>query len=167
MELMANGDLKSYLRSHRPDSTENPHTPPPPLKGLSNDQVLRYVMDGGIIDRPDNCPDKLYHVMRLCWQQKPASRPTFLELVSLLHQDVGSDFQAVSFYDSEEGVELRGVLGSEDTPLSITRDIEDFSLSDDEDYKQPRSSNSSKVSNGSTTPNGYVIPQQAVKTTKC
>lgn len=33
MELMANGDLKSYLRSHRPD-TDKPHQALPPLSRI-------------------------------------------------------------------------------------------------------------------------------------
>nr|UTM63729.1 Insulin-like receptor [Riptortus pedestris] len=269
MELMRRGDLKSYLRSHRPDSIENPNATPPSLKrilrmaaeiadgmaylaakkfvhrdlaarncmvaedltvkigdfgmtrdiyeteyyrkgskgllpvrwmapeslkdgiftsysdawsygvvlyematlasqpyqGLSNDQVLRYVIDGGIMERPENCPDKLYSVMRLCWEHKPSSRPGFIELVTLLQNDITPDFQAVSFYHSDEGTEYRAQMSSEDTPLRITREIEEFSLSDDEDFKDPHSSTSSKISNESTTPNGYV-PQQIV-TTKC
>lgn len=30
-----------------------------PYQGLSNEQVLKFVMDGGYLDRPDNCPDRL------------------------------------------------------------------------------------------------------------
>ncbi|XP_014256336.1 insulin-like receptor [Cimex lectularius] len=137
-----------------------------PYQGLSNDQVLRYVIEGGIMERPERCPDKLFQVMKLCWRHKPSSRPSFLELVTLLQDDVDPDFQNVSFYHSEEGVDLRAAVSTEDTPLSISREIEDFSLSDEEDYKEPHSSTSSKMSNGSTTPNGYV-PQHVVKTTKC
>lgn len=136
-----------------------------PYQGLSNDQVLRYVIDGGIMERPENCPDKLYSIMRLCWEHKPSSRPSFIELVTLLQNDVGIDFQEVSFYHSEEGIDYRSQITSEDTPLRVSREIEDFSLSEDEDFKEPRSSTSSKISNGSTNPNGYV-PQQIV-TTKC
>nr|QAB35586.1 insulin receptor [Cyrtorhinus lividipennis] len=137
-----------------------------PYQGLSNEQVLRYVIDGGIMERPDNCPDKLFYVMKLCWKHKPASRPSFLDMVGMLQADLTPDFQAVSFYHSEEGQDLRVAMSTENTPLRISREIEDFSLSDDEDYKDPHSSISSKVSNGSTTPNGY-IPQPIVKTTKC
>lgn len=32
MELMAHGDLKTYLRSHRPDVCEDPSKQPPTLK---------------------------------------------------------------------------------------------------------------------------------------
>ena len=30
-----------------------------PYQGLSNEQVLRFVMDGSLLDKPDNCPDML------------------------------------------------------------------------------------------------------------
>lgn len=30
-----------------------------PYQGLSNEQVLRFVMEGGLLDKPDNCPDML------------------------------------------------------------------------------------------------------------
>lgn len=130
------------------------------------------------MERPDNCPDKLYDLMRLCWHHKPTLRPPFLDLVTFLLNDASPQFQNVSFYFSEEGIELRGgttsvaAMGNEDTPLRITREVEDFSLSDDEDFKQPQSSGSSKVSNGSTTPtpNGYIGRHHngnSIKTTKC
>lgn len=30
-----------------------------PYQGLSNEQVLKFVMDGGSLDRPDNCPERM------------------------------------------------------------------------------------------------------------
>uniref|UniRef100_H3DBQ6 Tyrosine-protein kinase receptor n=1 Tax=Tetraodon nigroviridis TaxID=99883 RepID=H3DBQ6_TETNG len=206
MELMTNGDLKSYLRSLRPDAENNPGRPPPTLKemiqmaaeiadgmaylnakkfvhrdlaarncmvghdftvkigdfgmtrdiyetdyyrkggkgllpvrwmapeslkdgvftahsdcwsfgvvlweistlseqpyqGLSNEQVLKFVMDGGYLDRPDNCPDRLYNLMQMCWQYNPKMRPTFLEIIEMLHDDLHPSFQDVSFFYSEE-----------------------------------------------------------------
>jgi insulin receptor len=108
------------------------------LQGLSNDQVLRYVIDGGVMERPENCPDRLYQLMRLCWQHKPTARPPFMELVTLLLPDVSPDFAKVSFYHSEEGRDLcapsRPELSDDpSTPLRFTRDIEDFSLCDGSD----------------------------------
>lgn len=78
-----------------------------PYQGLSNDQVLRYVIDGGVMERPENCPDKLYTLMRYCWQPKPTSRPTFLKLCQLLLDDASPNFAQVSFYNSPAGVEAR------------------------------------------------------------
>lgn len=41
MELMANGDLKTYLRSHRPDVCEDLSKQPPTLKVYIVSLVLR------------------------------------------------------------------------------------------------------------------------------
>lgn len=30
-----------------------------PYQGLSNEQVLKYVMEGAYLDRPDNCPERM------------------------------------------------------------------------------------------------------------
>lgn len=30
-----------------------------PYQGMSNEQVLKFVMEGGSLDRPDNCADRL------------------------------------------------------------------------------------------------------------
>lgn len=73
------------------------------MKGLSNDQVLRYVIDGGVMERPENCPDKLYDLMRRCWTHRPSARPTFLEIVQELHADADDSFRALSFFDSPDG----------------------------------------------------------------
>lgn len=78
-----------------------------PYQGLSNDQVLRYVIDGGVMERPENCPDKLYTLMRYCWQHKPTARPTFLKLCQLLLDDASPNFAQVSFYHSPAGAEAR------------------------------------------------------------
>ncbi|XP_039275988.1 insulin receptor [Nilaparvata lugens] len=292
MELMANGDLKSYLRLHRPDATVEPHKQPPTLKvrpspsfplmdqiqfahvgslsqslfqvlnplnqcivafiliifqlsqliivffpgtkgllpvrwmspeslkdgvftsssdvwsygvviwematlasqpyqGLSNEQVLNYVKTGGCMERPDNCPDVLYNLMRQCWQHKPADRPTFMQLVRCLLPFAHPSFASLSFYHSDEGGQERRASTStpqatveEETPLRVTRDVEDFSLSDDEDDYEPHlpapapaPATDTKVSNGSATaptPNGFIRRPPAangnsvnVKTTKC
>ncbi|CAG2060106.1 unnamed protein product [Timema podura] len=107
-----------------------------PYQGLSNDQVLRYVIEGGVMERPENCPDKLYELMRQCWQHKTTLRPPFMELVSQLLTDISSNFAQVSFYHSTAGQEVRTQYAitmaptSDDpsTPLRMTHDIEDFSL---------------------------------------
>lgn len=76
------------------------------IQGLSNDQVLRYVIDGGVMERPENCPEKLYSLMCRCWQHRPTARPTFMQIVSLLLDDAMPNFRNVSFYHSPEGQEL-------------------------------------------------------------
>ncbi|XP_013104155.2 insulin-like receptor [Stomoxys calcitrans] len=74
-----------------------------PYQGLGNDQVLRYVIDGGVMERPENCPDKLYTLMQKCWQHRPTARPSFIEIIKFLYDSADPNFREVSFYNSEEG----------------------------------------------------------------
>lgn len=91
------------------------------------------------MEPPENCPKKLYELMRLCWQHRPQTRPAFMELVSRLLSDVGPAFAEVSFFHSDAAKEVREhariataakeeKAASPTTPLRIARDIEDFSL---------------------------------------
>ncbi|KAJ8417577.1 hypothetical protein AAFF_G00224200 [Aldrovandia affinis] len=73
-----------------------------PYQGLSNEQVLRFVMEGGLLDKPDNCPDMLFELMRMCWQYNPKMRPSFLEIISSLKDELEPPFREMSFFFSEE-----------------------------------------------------------------
>lgn len=83
-----------------------------PYQGLANEQVLRYVKGGGVMEAPENCPEQLYNLMRRCWQFKAVARPSFMQLVEMLLPDVEMDAEALpsfngrSFYHSPEGAEL-------------------------------------------------------------
>ncbi|XP_017193275.1 insulin-like growth factor 1 receptor isoform X2 [Oryctolagus cuniculus] len=73
-----------------------------PYQGFSNEQVLRFVMEGGLLDKPDNCPDMLFELMRMCWQYNPKMRPSFLEIIGSVRDEMEPGFREVSFYYSEE-----------------------------------------------------------------
>uniref|UniRef100_H3A6S8 Tyrosine-protein kinase receptor n=3 Tax=Latimeria chalumnae TaxID=7897 RepID=H3A6S8_LATCH len=73
-----------------------------PYQGLSNEQVLKFVMDGGYLDRPDNCAERVHNLMSMCWQYNPKMRPIFLEIIGMLKDDLHPTFQEVSFFYSEE-----------------------------------------------------------------
>ncbi|KAK2842226.1 hypothetical protein Q5P01_012426 [Channa striata] len=73
-----------------------------PYQGMSNEQVLRFVMEGGLLDKPDNCPDMLFELMRMCWQFNPKMRPTFLEIISSIKEDLDPPFREMSFFYSED-----------------------------------------------------------------
>ncbi|XP_049298689.1 insulin-like receptor isoform X1 [Anopheles funestus] len=76
-----------------------------PYQGLTNDQVLRYVIDGGVMERPENCPDKLYELMRICWQHRASARPSFIEIIKMLLPDANDHFKIVSFFYSQDDIE--------------------------------------------------------------
>ncbi|KAG5668610.1 hypothetical protein PVAND_016546 [Polypedilum vanderplanki] len=94
-----------------------------PYAGLSNDQVLRYVIEGGVMERPENCPDKLYDLMRKCWQHRPSARPSFMEIISMLLDSVSSDFEKVSFFHSPAGVEAWHQIQQNEVAVHVTDDV--------------------------------------------
>uniref|UniRef100_A0A4W4DND1 Tyrosine-protein kinase receptor n=1 Tax=Electrophorus electricus TaxID=8005 RepID=A0A4W4DND1_ELEEL len=95
-----------------------------PYQGMSNEQVLRFVMEGGLLDKPDNCPDMLFELMRMCWQYNPKMRPSFLEIISSIKEDLDPPFKEVSFFYSEENkppdteeLDMENVGAMENVPL--------------------------------------------------
>ncbi|KAL0901343.1 hypothetical protein ABMA27_006622 [Loxostege sticticalis] len=77
-----------------------------PYQGLSNEQVVRYVVSGGVMERPEHCPDRLYELMRACWAHRPAARPSFLRLVADLAPTAQPYFRHRSFFHSPQAQEL-------------------------------------------------------------
>ncbi|XP_064187781.1 insulin receptor b [Anguilla rostrata] len=73
-----------------------------PYQGLSNEQVLKFVMDGGYLDRPENCAERMHSLMQMCWQYNPKMRPTFHEIIEMMKEDLHPSYQDVSFFYSEE-----------------------------------------------------------------
>ncbi|XP_062869073.1 insulin-like growth factor 1b receptor [Trichomycterus rosablanca] len=95
-----------------------------PYRGMSNEQVLRFVMEGGLLDKPNNCPDMLFELMRMCWQYNPKMRPSFLEIISSIKDDLEPAFREVSFFYSEdnkppdtEELDLENLGTMENVPL--------------------------------------------------
>ncbi|XP_038207553.1 insulin-like growth factor 1 receptor isoform X1 [Zerene cesonia] len=77
-----------------------------PYQGLSNEQVVRYVVEGGVMERPEHCPDRLYELMRACWAHRPAARPSFLQLVADLAPSAQPYFRHRSFFHTPQGQEM-------------------------------------------------------------
>ena len=69
-----------------------------PYPGKSNEDVLKFVIDGGVLDQPEECPDRLYNMMCNCWKTDERARPSFLEIVQFLENDVSDAFEEVSYY---------------------------------------------------------------------
>ncbi|XP_009462681.1 PREDICTED: insulin receptor-related protein [Nipponia nippon] len=84
-----------------------------PYQGMSNEQVLRFVMDNGVLERPENCPDKLHELMCRCWQQNPRQRPSFIQLLESIKDHMAPAFRTLSFFYSPEN-RRRGSGGPSD-----------------------------------------------------
>ncbi|CAG9796449.1 unnamed protein product [Diatraea saccharalis] len=77
-----------------------------PYQGLSNEQVVRYVVSGGVMERPEHCPDRLYELMRACWAHRAHQRPSFLRLVADLAPNAHPSFRHRSFFHTPQGQEM-------------------------------------------------------------
>nr|XP_023699488.1 insulin receptor-like [Paramormyrops kingsleyae] len=73
-----------------------------PYQGLSNEQVLKFVMDGGFLERPENCADEMHELMQMCWRYNPKMRPSFHDIIERIKQHLHPSFQELSFFHSEE-----------------------------------------------------------------
>lgn len=52
-----------------------------PYQGLGHVQVIEYVQAGRVMEKPENCPDLLYELMRQCWDFNEHNRPTFFSIL--------------------------------------------------------------------------------------
>lgn len=69
-----------------------------PYIGLSNEEVVEFIINGRVQNRPERCPDKYYALMRRCWRYVPEERITFNEIVEELISEAPQKFFEHSFY---------------------------------------------------------------------
>ncbi|KAM3857415.1 non-receptor tyrosine-protein kinase TNK1 [Diretmus argenteus] len=66
-----------------------------PWLGLNGRQIVwRVEREGERLDRPPDCPQELYGVMRKCWACNPADRPNFSQLITLVAEAKPMEVQA-------------------------------------------------------------------------
>ncbi|XP_038140879.1 non-receptor tyrosine-protein kinase TNK1 [Cyprinodon tularosa] len=66
-----------------------------PWFGLSGRQILwRVEQDGERLEKPADCPQELYIVMRKCWAVNPGDRPNFATLTTMLAETKPAQVQA-------------------------------------------------------------------------
>ncbi|ESO01519.1 hypothetical protein HELRODRAFT_141355, partial [Helobdella robusta] len=53
-----------------------------PYHGVQmNDRFVERLRNGMRLNQPDTCPDEIYELMKTCWNDDPAGRPNFANLV--------------------------------------------------------------------------------------
>lgn len=57
-----------------------------PYKWLSNQEVTEQVATGLRLTKPELCPDLLWELVQVCWDEIPANRPTFMQLCKSLKE---------------------------------------------------------------------------------
>lgn len=64
---------------------------------MSNELLLKYLIDGNRLQWPEICSEELYKLMRRCWSENPDFRPFFAEIVQLLEQKENNAHVYVNF----------------------------------------------------------------------
>ncbi|KAL7977952.1 hypothetical protein Chor_004939 [Crotalus horridus] len=112
-----------------------------PYQGMSNEQVLHFVMDNGVLERPEDCPDKLHDLMTWCWQQNPRLRPSFVQILQSIQEDMSAGFRAHAFYHSLEN--KRSSSGG-------ALDLDTDKLLEEEEEEEPKPAAPALVPRGSS-----------------
>lgn len=85
-----------------------------PYPGIDLSQVYELLEKDYRMERPEGCPEKVYELMRACWQWNPSDRPSFAEI----HQAFETMFQESSISDEvEKELGKQGVRGATSTLL--------------------------------------------------
>lgn len=67
-----------------------------PWFGLSGRQILwRVEREGERLEKPPDCPQELYVIMRKCWACNPADRPNFAQLTTMAAEAKPMEVQAI------------------------------------------------------------------------
>uniref|UniRef100_A0A1B6MPL4 receptor protein-tyrosine kinase n=1 Tax=Graphocephala atropunctata TaxID=36148 RepID=A0A1B6MPL4_9HEMI len=48
-----------------------------PYYGMTHEEVVKFIKEGNMLQCPDNTSKSVYELMKLCWNRKPAARPSF------------------------------------------------------------------------------------------
>ena len=72
-----------------------------PYFGLSNEEVTKHIRRGQCLEKPMDCPDKIYSIMKMCWTLEPDSRPSFMKLQGHINE-VGISLSSESSMSSNE-----------------------------------------------------------------
>jgi len=55
-----------------------------PYPELTNREAIDFVSTGGRLEKPSNCPQFAYDVMKSCWEEKLENRPPFKSIQGML-----------------------------------------------------------------------------------
>eukprot|EP00118_Oscarella_pearsei_P003506 m.14550 g.14550 ORF g.14550 m.14550 type:complete len:2329 (+) comp25813_c0_seq2:64-7050(+) len=74
-----------------------------PYPARTNQEVLKFVVQGGRLERPSRCPDDVFRIMYMCWAHAACDRPTFralLDRLKMLNERV--DRKSVLYVEDED-----------------------------------------------------------------
>ena len=75
-----------------------------PYYGTSNEEVAESIRKGRVLQKPLDCPNKMYDIMKECWNMNPKNRPTFKELHQILLECRSSTSSASDRFPSLDSI---------------------------------------------------------------
>ncbi|KAK6628279.1 hypothetical protein RUM43_002091 [Polyplax serrata] len=60
-----------------------------PYPGIAGQNLFHLLKSGYRMEKPPNCSNELYQILRSCWHENPSHRPTFKSLVAKLEEMLG------------------------------------------------------------------------------
>jgi serine/threonine protein kinase len=94
-----------------------------PYQGMGNDGAMKYIKNGGTMEKPNECPESIHNLMRNCWRQLPEDRPTFIDICQHLLPHSNQRFLRDSFVTSNDGrLAIAEQQQSRDTQFNIMQD---------------------------------------------
>ncbi|XP_057302388.1 putative insulin-like peptide receptor [Hydractinia symbiolongicarpus] len=137
-----------------------------PYQGKSNEEVLHFVLNDGLLDYPPDCDKQMREFMELCWQRDPKNRPSFLEIIRLLEDAVSEDYMACSFYHEMKRKALEDTLCQEGNLLDLLQTPSRSTKRDPLDFMHTASISSSSVDSGTFIDSGKRDPDQMSETNR-
>lgn len=66
-----------------------------PYPGLSANDVMKKVIEGYRLEKPEHCHRELYNIMYYCWEAEPSARPDFTDIVARLEPLINKDMDYI------------------------------------------------------------------------
>ncbi|ODN04404.1 Tyrosine-protein kinase transmembrane receptor Ror2 [Orchesella cincta] len=65
-----------------------------PYYGMTHEEVVKYIKDGNVLQPPDNCPVRVYELMKMCFRGQPSDRPSFRSIYQII-DDIINDMDRI------------------------------------------------------------------------
>ena len=93
-----------------------------PYYTCSNDEVVKFVTNNGMLMCPAGCPRSLYKLMADCWAAVPESRPTASEIYTKLYEWNPDDDDIITPQNFTQTVELKSPMFHGDGSLQSNKE---------------------------------------------
>ncbi|KAK0042793.1 hepatocyte growth factor receptor [Biomphalaria pfeifferi] len=136
-----------------------------PYPEVDNWDIIRYLKEGRRMPHPNYCPDQLYEIMKHCWHENPAKRPTFAQLVDdiasmvaqiehktgMMRRNIESTYVNVGecshyhYKDEVQGMGMAGSFKQSTTNGRVKREDEDDDVFEEEEEDKATEATALKV----------------------